>query len=344
METRVVRPADASADDPAIAEACRLLRQGQLVAFPTETVYGLGADASNPAAVQRIYQAKERPSDNPLIVHIGQVEDLGRAARIVPDAARLLAERFWPGPLTLVLPARQGPLRQGACRGLDTVALRMPDHPVALALIRHGGLLLAAPSANRSGRPSPTRAQHVLDDLGGRIPLILDAGPCRVGLESAVVDLSGERPRLLRPGGIPREEIEEALGRALESPRQEDMARSPGLKHRHYQPSTPLYLIPPESSDETVVQWIANNNLKSAEVGYWGVRPRLRSELVAAPFRKSPAEAAHYLFFDLRDLDRLGLRVILADRPAGAGLEESLRDRLDRASTASVHSLRPPQT
>ena len=194
METQIV-----SASKENIARAAEILRQGGLVAIPTETVYGLAANALDPAAAARIYEAKGRPSDNPLIVHIAQASELAPLVRRVPDACRLLADRFWPGPLTIVLPASAAVPRQ-VTGGLDTVAVRCPAHPVARAVIRAAGLPLAAPSANSSGRPSPTTAGHVREDMNGKIPMILDAGPCEIGVESTVLSLVGERPTVLRPG------------------------------------------------------------------------------------------------------------------------------------------------
>lgn len=197
-------------DEKKIKVAARLILEGKLVAFPTETVYGLGADALNEGAVRRIFEAKGRPADNPLIIHIASIDDLEKVAREVPEKAKLLAERFWPGPLTLVLPKREEvPLVTTG--GLDTVAVRMPAHPIALALIR-ASTPLAAPSANISGKPSPTSAEHVIDDFYGKIEGIIDGGETWVGVESTVVDLTEEPPVLLRPGGIPLEELEKVIG------------------------------------------------------------------------------------------------------------------------------------
>jgi L-threonylcarbamoyladenylate synthase len=236
--------------DAATDRAAELIGKGELVAFPTETVYGLGADAFDAAVIERIYRAKGRPSDNPLIVHLADADDMRRCAR-TNERAFLLAAALMPGPLTIVLPALDRvPLN--ARGGLSTVALRVPAHAVALALLRKTGPLVA-PSANLSGRPSPTTAEHVASDLDGRIAAILDGGPCRVGIESTVVDLSGESVRILRPGSIAREEIEEVLGYPLEIGRgkNDPESRSPGMKYRHYAPSIPVRLVlapavPPE--------------------------------------------------------------------------------------------------
>lgn len=237
-QTRLLEPTDES-----ISEAGRLVRDGWLVAFPTETVYGLGGDATNDRAVAAIFEAKGRPSFNPLIIHVA--EPLQAYGLVDVDLrARSLMNRFWPGPLTLVLPRhKRSPVSLLASAGLDTIAVRIPDHPVARALIEASGRPLAAPSANRSGAVSPTTAAHVEDSLSGRIAMILDGGPCRVGVESTVLDLSGERPVLLRPGGIAPERLEEALGCALIRPEADpDSPKSPGMLESHYAPGLPVRL------------------------------------------------------------------------------------------------------
>lgn len=238
METIVF---DAIANNEAIAEAAQLLRAGNVVAFPTETVYGLGADAFNADAVAKVFVAKGRPSDNPLIVHLAVPDEWERCAFLSPRAERLI-ETLMPGPLTLVLPAR--PEVPAIVRaGLPTVAVRMPDHPVAQQLLRASGPLVA-PSANTSGRPSPTTAQHVLDDLSGRIAAVLDGGACRVGIESTVVDVSSNVPILLRAGVIPMEAIAQVLGeKVIQSTSDAEAPRSPGMKYRHYAPNIPLRLV-----------------------------------------------------------------------------------------------------
>src|SRR5690606_22423426 len=231
---------DRAADREMIKQAAALLRQGKVVAFPTETVYGLGADARSDEAVSRIFQAKGRPSDNPLIVHIAELSQLEELVESVPPEARLLMDRLWPGPLTLVLPAKEGAVSSKVTAGLSTVAVRMPDHPVALELIRASGCPLAAPSANRSGRPSPTTARHVMDDLQGLADGVLDGGATGVGLESTVVETEERRMVVLRPGGISVEELRSfgvnvELDRALSVPT-EAAPRSPGMKYTHYAP------------------------------------------------------------------------------------------------------------
>jgi L-threonylcarbamoyladenylate synthase len=237
-------PVDARDPDPRlIAEAAAIIRAGGLVAFPTETVYGLGADGLNPAAVARIFEAKERPSTDPLILHIAEPETLLQLVREAPPVALELARRFWPGPLTLVLPKQPG-VPDIVTAGLATVAVRMPAHPVALALIRAARTPIAAPSANRFGRTSPTTARHVQDDLGDRIDLILDAGPTPIGVESTVLDLTRPVPTILRPGGLPREALEGLLGPvAVQTHLAEGPMPSPGLLPKHYAPRAPMILV-----------------------------------------------------------------------------------------------------
>lgn len=236
--TRVLDPTE-----PVLLEAGRMLRDGWLVAFPTETVYGLGGDATNDRAVAAIFEAKGRPSFNPLIAHVADAAQADGLVEI-PDAARGLMATFWPGPLTLVLPRKQrSPVSLLCSAGLDTIAIRMPDHAVARELIRAAGRPLAAPSANRSGAVSPTTAAHVAESLGGRISMVLDGGPCRVGVESTVLDLSHAAPTLLRPGGVPVEALEAALGMTIRHALHDATApKSPGMLESHYAPGLPVRL------------------------------------------------------------------------------------------------------
>ncbi|MFN3928329.1 MAG: L-threonylcarbamoyladenylate synthase, partial [Thermoflexus sp.] len=241
--TEVVTVDPQHPDPEAIARAAEILRAGGLVAFPTETVYGLGADGLNPLALTRLFEAKGRPATDPVILHIADLEALPRLAREIPSAAWTLARRFWPGPLTMVLP-KQAIVPDLVTAGLPTVAIRMPAHPVALALIRAAGTPIAAPSANRFGHTSPTTAQHVLEDLGSRIELILDAGPTPIGVESTVIDLTQPVPTILRPGGLPREALEAVVGpvavfdRSVAGP-----APAPGMLPKHYAPRAEMVVL-----------------------------------------------------------------------------------------------------
>ncbi|MCX7569566.1 L-threonylcarbamoyladenylate synthase [Tumebacillus sp. DT12] len=227
-----------------VERAAGLLRQGEVVAFPTETVYGLGANAFDRSAVDKIFQAKGRPSDNPLIVHIADMADVEKLVERVPAHARRLMEHFWPGPLTLVLPAKAS-IPANVTAGLDTVGVRMPDHETALGLIQAAGVPLAAPSANRSGRPSPTAADHVLEDLAGRIAGVVDGGPSSVGVESTVLDCTGDVPMILRPGSVTAEMLRDVIGEVSTDPALagQGAPRSPGVKYTHYAPKGEMHLV-----------------------------------------------------------------------------------------------------
>jgi L-threonylcarbamoyladenylate synthase len=304
----------------AIAEAARALRRGRLVAFPTETVYGLGAVATSDAAVAAVYRAKGRPARNPLIVHVA---DLGgaRAVALLDERATALAGAFWPGPLTLVLPRAPGsPVSASATAGLGTVAVRVPAHPVARALLDAALLPLAAPSANLSGLVSPTTAKHVADDLGEAADLVLDGGPCPVGVESTVLDLSGATPRLLRPGGLDRAELERLVGPLASGADEAAAPRSPGQLASHYAPRLPVRLDAEEvGAGEALLAF--------------GPKPLPGG---AAVRNLSPsgdvAEAARNLFAMLRELDASGARGIAVMPIPAKGLGEAVRDRLRRAA------------
>lgn len=309
------------AEPRALAEAAEILRAGGLVAFPTETVYGLGADATSDAAVAALYAAKQRPAHNPLIVHVAGRAAVEPLARLDGRAERLAA-RFWPGPLTLVLPRRaDAPLSRHATAGLATVAVRVPAHPVALALLEAVRLPIVAPSANRSGRVSATTARDVAVDLGEVIDLVLDAGPCPVGVESTVVDLSEpDRPVLLRPGGVPRAALEEALGPLAEPSADEERPRSPGRLASHYAPSLPVRLDALEVEPDEALLAFGDRVPRGA----------------FATFNLSPsgdlAEAARRLYALLRAADRSGAKRIAVVPIPAEGLGEAIRDRLRRAA------------
>ncbi|MDO4521684.1 MAG: L-threonylcarbamoyladenylate synthase [Eubacteriales bacterium] len=257
-------------EENGIHRAGEILKSGGLVAFPTETVYGLGADALNAEAAAKIYQAKGRPSDNPLIVHIADVEALDRIAAKIPEEARKLAKAFWPGPLTMIF-QKTPTVPYGTTGGLDTVAVRMPDHEIALALIRSGGGYIAAPSANTSGRPSPTTAQHVAEDMNGRIDMILDGGHAGIGVESTIVDLSGEVPMILRPGYINRAMLEQVIGPVevdptLLSATAKGRPKAPGMRYKHYAPKADMMIV--EGEQEAVIRKI--NELVKEELSRGG--------------------------------------------------------------------------
>ncbi len=314
------------ADTEAIAAAAACLARGGLVAFPTETVYGLGADATNGEAVARLYAAKGRPSFNPLIVHVPDRADAERLA-VFDEAAGRLANAFWPGPLTLVLPKRSpSPISELATAGLDTFALRVPAHPVARDLLRAAGKPIVAPSANRSGHVSPTTAAHVLADLRGRVDLIVDGGPTTVGLESAIVACHDGRPRLLRPGAVAREAIERLLGLPLAdgvSDKGADAPLAPGMLASHYAPRTPMRL---EAEDVRAGEAL----LAFGEPLPRGARQARK--VLNLSDKRDLVEAAANLFAHLRALDQTGAEAIAVMPVPRAGLGEAINDRLQRAA------------
>ncbi len=312
----------ARALDPAIEEAVAALRAGELVAFPTETVYGLGADARSEAAVRAVFRAKGRPAEHPLIVHLGAADALEEWAREVPEDARRLFARFAPGPLTVVLPKRAD-VPDVVTGGQPTVALRIPDHPIALALLRAFGSGIAAPSANRFGSVSPTTAAHVALELGEHVALILDGGPCRVGIESTIVDLSGGAPALLRPGGVAVEAIEAVLGRPLAEPRAG--LRAPGRLASHYAPRARVLAV-----DERALE-------AAARAGGAGVVVLADREVPGLPFIALPAApeaAARRLYAALREVDERGFSVAVVALPRPVGLGRAIADRLRRAAAS----------
>ena len=340
-----IRTEDAVRGHPAITEAAAILKRGGLVAIPTETVYGLAANALDPAAVERIFAAKERPSWDPLIVHVASLDMISQVAADFPDEAKKLAERFWPGALTLLL-KRHPRLPLAVTAGRETVAVRTPAHPVARAVITAAGLPLAAPSANRFGHTSPTTAQHVLVDLDGRIDAVLDSGPTEIGLESTVLDPLRTPPLLLRPGGITREQIENLLGPIeVYSPPANQAPQalaSPGLAARHYAPQAKLMLVEgtPEEFRAAVEQQVSRVGGHGDYVGAmvpedWLDKQSLsRGGLVIFDWGSwsDTVQLAHNLFAGLRYLDKPGVSVIVCPLPSANGLGLALRDRLLRAA------------
>eukprot|EP00727_Mastigamoeba_balamuthi_P003269 m51a1_g1294 hypothetical protein (362) ;mRNA; r:183103-184454 len=354
METKVIKVDPNSFADEELAEAVALLRAGEVVAFPTETVYGLGANALDAAAVARVFAAKGRPADNPLIVHVSQSSMLPPLASRVSDAARRLSDRFWPGPLTLVMP-RTPAVPNVVTAGLDTVAVRMPSHPIARRLIELSGVPIAAPSANASGRPSPTRAHHVYEDLKGRIPLIIDGGACEFGVESTVVD--PERSLVLRPGGVTLEQLKTvvpdmhlfsslAVGTAaamLAHP------PTPGLKYRHYSPRAAVVLVlraaNPELSVAAVEAAIREAKGRKLRVGFvrthkdWEYSSEVLADVTVRDLgdeASSLADIEHNLFAALRDLDgdRVDEIVVEGIRDQHQGL--AVMNRLHKAAVRTI--------
>lgn len=314
-----------------IETAAALLRQGELVAFPTETVYGLGADASNPDAVAKIFAAKGRPADHPLIVHIPGIEHLERWARDIPPTAYALAKTFWPGPLTLIL-KRQPNVPDAVTGGQDTVGIRVPGHPLALELLKAFDGGVAAPSANRFGHVSPTTAQHVHDELGAAVAMVLDGGPCRVGIESTIVDLTGPQSRILRPGMIAAADLGRVLGRAPGTGG-DAAPRVSGSLESHYAPRTPLALLQPDVVIFAVRESLAANE----KIGIIAPMacPLSDERIVWRQIAGDAAGFAHDIYALLRELDSLGLARIVVQKPPQAENWRAVNDRLQRAVAGS---------
>ncbi len=328
------------ADNPgqsAIASAATIIRSGGLVAFPTETVYGLGADAMNERAVQRIFEAKGRPSDNPLIVHVSSRDMLSRVVADVTPVARRLISTFWPGPLTIVL-ERRSEVAAAVSAGLPTVAVRMPANTVAIELIKAADTPIAAPSANASGRPSPTRAEHVVQDLAGRIEMILDAGATHIGIESTVLDLTGDTPSILRPGWITREMIAGVIGPVSLAASGDELSRSPGTRHQHYNPRARVVLV--EEGAGRSLDDICAEFLREGPVGFIGhakVDPD-RPGFHAINLTADAEEYARSIYAAMREMDDKGAAVIVVQGISEAGGGAAVMDRLRRAATAIIGS------
>jgi len=313
-------------DAGTIRQAAEIIRQGGIVAFPTETVYGLGADAYNPLAVARVFEVKRRPFFDPLIVHIASPAHLKKLVKDIPSGARKLTEKLWPGPLTVVL-FKEEHIPDIVTAGLPTVALRMPSHPMALSLIKESKCPLAAPSANPFGYLSPTTAEHVRSQLADQVDLILDGGPCPVGVESTIVSFSENKPRLLRPGGVSLEEIESIIGKVEISPIRDRLV-APGMLPRHYAPRTPI-----------VLDWDEKHldSYKGKKIGFLAFREPenfLQFQHIEVLSKKGDfREAAANLFSAIRRLDALDLDLILAEAVPEAGLGRAIMDRLRRATS-----------
>ena len=323
------------ADTPTLA--AELIKKGELVALPTETVYGLGADGLNPIAVAKIFEAKGRPQDNPLILHIADAKDMEKYCRDIPDAAYKLAEKFWPGPLTMVLPAKDI-VPKCTTAGLPTVAVRCPDNKVTREIIRLAGVPIAAPSANISGKPSTTTAQHVLHDHEGRIPMIVDGGPCRVGVESTIIDLSDEKPRLLRPGGITPHQLVEVVGDLIfdkaitESVEKDAVVKAPGMKYRHYAPECDVIVV--VGSKEAAAKYIAEHYKPGNRVLCFEEELETFAPFDPIAYGKESDEDSLMagLFAALRDLDDPAIGTVFARRPIGSGKALAVQNRLMKAS------------
>lgn len=335
MNTKILSVGNLSTEETSYTEAVHLLHSGEVVAFPTETVYGLGAIATNEKAVAKIFEAKGRPQDNPLIVHIGSKEEISSFISQIPEKAQQCMDAFWPGPLTLILPLKQNVLASNVSAGLDTVGVRMPDHPVALKLLRLLKLPVAAPSANRSGKPSPTKASHVSNDLNGRIPAIIDGGVTGMGLESTVLDCTSELPTVLRPGGVTKEMLEQVIGKVNEAKLVDKLEapRAPGMKYAHYAPNAPVLLIEATVSsiqkaitsihkEHKKVALIATNQLKVPEADYY----------FSLGNNEQVKEAAQLLYEALRSCDDTDADVVLAPVFQKDGVGAAIMNRLEKAA------------
>ena len=332
MSTRTTSIADAHHSPQAVAQAdisraVEVLNRGGLIGLPTETVYGLGADARNPAAVARIFAAKQRPADHPLIVHLHDVAQISAWAEDIPPLAWQLAEAFWPGPLTMIL-RRATHVLDAVTGGLDTIALRVPDHPLALDLLEKFGRGIAAPSANRHGRVSPTSADHVREELGDAVDIVLDGGPCRIGIESTIVDLSSGALRMLRPGAITKGDLA-GISHVPVDTYTNTVMRSPGMHSSHYAPRARVILVSPQRMAATLEAWCA----RGCRVGLLAAQPPTGHDGVTwLALSETRAMQAQALFGKLREADHLGLDVLVTVLPDEDGIGHALRDRLQRAA------------
>lgn len=344
METKVIKIDREHPDRELLREAGKLLRSGGLVAFPTETVYGLGGDGLQESAAARIYAAKGRPSDNPLILHIAEVSDMEKLAVDIPELAYRMAERFWPGPLTMIL-KKSDVVPYTTTGGLNTVAIRMPSDEIAREIIRFSGTYIAAPSANLSGRPSPTKAEHVVEDLSGRVEMIVDGGDSDIGLESSIIDLSGEVPLILRPGYITKEDFEQIVAEVeydsavlATKPQESIVAKAPGMKYRHYAPKGQITIV--EGEHASVVNRI---NTLVAEQEAKGVRTAVLcaeetkdnyqcKHVYSLGSLKGEKEISAHLFAVLRSFDTEQMEVIYSESFEETKLAGAIMNRLRKAA------------
>lgn len=353
METILIKVNREKPEQESIARAGKIIRDGGLVAFPTETVYGLGGDALNPASSRRIYEAKGRPSDNPLIVHICQWESMSRIARRIPEEAKKLADAFWPGPLTMILPKTDSVPKE-TTGGLDTVAVRFPSDRIAQEFIRASGGFVAAPSANTSGRPSPTLARYVWEDLGGRIEMILDGGEVGIGLESTIVDLSGSAPMILRPGYVTKEMLKDVLGsvdtdRTIWDQNCRERPKAPGMRYRHYAPRGVLTIV--EGRPDRVAEEICAGSRKAkkegARVGILATDESLekyRAESAADSIksvgsRTDEDSVGRSLYRILREFDEEEISVIYSESFSDSGFGQAIMNRLLKAAGHRVKNV-----
>lgn len=337
MKTEVLK-----ASEEAIKKAAVIIKSGGVVGVPTETVYGLGANALDEDAVGRIFEAKGRPKDNPMIVHISCLEEAEPLVKEIPEKAKLLAEKFWPGPLTIIM-EKTDKVPSVTSGNLDTVAIRMPSHEVMRKIIKESGCPIAAPSANLSGSPSPTNAKYVFDDMDGKIPLIIDGGESNVGLESTVITLVGEKPRLLRPGGVTPRELEEVLGeieidKAVKAKLEDNQkAASPGMKYKHYAPKTKVVIIKADS--EKYIEFISSQNKKVAALCFEDEAGKISVPCVTYGKSFDSSSQAKRLFDALRELDKTDAEIAYAHCPSEEGVGLAVYNRLLRSAGFEVIEL-----
>lgn len=347
MDTIIEKVDPEHIDTDVMEQAGKLIAEGELVAFPTETVYGLGGDALDPDASRRIYAAKGRPSDNPLIVHIADFDDMKRVAREVPEQAKKLADAFWPGPLTMIV-WKSDAVPEATTGGMQTVAVRMPNHPVALELIRRSGCLIAAPSANTSGRPSPTEAQHVAEDLSGKIAMILDGGPVGIGIESTIIDLTEEKPMILRPGYITPEMLSEVLQEevvidpgiiAADDTRK---PKAPGMKYKHYAPKAEMIIV--DGAQDAVIHKINEltaakraEGKKVAVIATDETKDRYDAQVILSMGKRADEDAiAQHLYKILRECDELDVGEIYSECFQTPRIGQAIMNRLLKAAGHTV--------
>lgn len=351
MDTKVVKMSEDSIDQSEISQAGEIIRRGGLVAFPTETVYGLGADAMNADAALKVYRAKGRPSDNPLIAHIADLQMLDDLVTDVPKVAETLMSRFWPGPMTLIFHKNEK-VPKGTTGGLNTIAVRYPKHKIACALIRAAGVSIAAPSANLSGRPSPTTGQHVIDDLNGRIDMIIDGGMAGMGLESTIIDVTVTPPLILRPGFITYEMVKEVIGQididkvVFEKPKEGLKPRAPGMKYRHYAPNAEytIYRGQREKVARRICVLAENASACGKKTGIITAQQNLELyenisgeiEVVSLGDLDKPETIASRLFKVLRDFDKKGVEVIYGEAFSEDNVGLAIMNRLTKAAGYNV--------
>lgn len=339
METKLLKPTE-----EAIELACKLLKQGEIVGVPTETVYGIAGDSRNSEAIKKIFRAKGRPADNPLIVHISDLEMLKGVVREIPKDAEILAKNFWPGPLTIIMP-KGDKICNETCAGLDSVGVRMPSNPIAHKIIKRSGVPFSAPSANLSGKPSPTNAHDVFVDMNGRIPLIIDGGECQAGVESTVVSVLGDTPTILRPGVITKEMLSKALNKEVvvakavtEGVKKDEKVLSPGMKYKHYAPKAEVTIL--KGSIEKFVSFVEKNKKPFTYVLCFDGEEHLFSIPAISYGKENDATSqAHNLFTSLRKLDETPAKIVYARCPETDGVALAVYNRLIRSAGFKIIEL-----